>query len=38
MNQHNFSRAVVAGLIGTLGVTIVMLMASEMGMPPDADR
>ena len=34
MNQHNFGRAVLAGLIGTLGMTIVMLMAPLMGMPP----
>lgn len=34
MTQHNPGRAVVAGLIGTLGMTIVMLMAPAMGMPP----
>jgi len=34
MNQHNFGKAVVAGLVGTLAMTIVMLMAPLMGMPP----
>ncbi len=34
MNQHKFGRAVVAGLVGTLGMTLVMLMAPAMGMPP----
>ncbi len=34
MNQHNLKRAVMAGLVGTLAMTIVMLMAPLMGMPP----
>ena len=34
MRTHNFGKAVVAGLIGTLAMTVVMLMAPMMGMPP----
>ncbi|MCL4538683.1 MAG: DUF2938 family protein [Bacteroidetes bacterium] len=34
MNQHNLGRAIIAGLVGTLAMTIVMLMAPAMGMPP----
>ncbi len=34
MNQHNLKRAVIAGLVGTLAMTIVMLMAPLLGMPP----
>ncbi len=30
----DFGKAVVAGLVGTLAMTIVMLMAPAMGMPP----
>ncbi len=33
MKQHNLSRAVAAGLAGTLVMTMVMLMAPLMGMP-----
>lgn len=32
--EKNFGKAVAAGLIGTLVMTIVMLMAPLMGMPP----
>jgi Family of unknown function (DUF6789)/Protein of unknown function (DUF2938) len=34
MNQHNFGKAIVAGLVGTLAMTVIMLMAPAMGMPP----
>ena len=32
--QKNFGKAIVAGLAGTLAMTMVMLMAPLMGMPP----
>jgi uncharacterized membrane protein YagU involved in acid resistance len=32
--QKNFGKAIVAGLIGTLAMTMVMLMAPALGMPP----
>ncbi|MBX2991820.1 MAG: DUF2938 family protein [Bacteroidetes bacterium] len=32
--QHNFGKAVLAGLAGTLVMTVVMLMAPLIGMPP----
>jgi uncharacterized membrane protein len=32
--QKNFGKAVVAGLLGTLIMTMVMLMGPMMGMPP----
>jgi uncharacterized membrane protein YagU involved in acid resistance len=32
--QKNLGKAVVAGLIGTLVMTMIMLMAPTMGMPP----
>ncbi|MDE3056726.1 MAG: DUF2938 family protein [Bacteroidota bacterium] len=34
MKQHNFWRALAAGLAGTLVMTIVMFMAPAMGIPP----
>jgi len=34
MKQHKLGRAVIAGLVGTLAMTIVTLMAPLMGMPP----
>ena len=34
MNQHNLGHTIVAGLVGTLAMTIVMLMAPLMEMPP----
>lgn len=32
--QKNFRKAVIAGLVGTLVMTMVMLMAPMMGIPP----
>ena len=32
--QKNFGKAIVAGLVGTLIMTMVMLMAPLMGFPP----
>lgn len=32
--EKNFGKAVVAGLIGTFAMTIIMLMAPLIGMPP----
>lgn len=32
--QHNLGKAILAGLAGTLVMTLVMLMAPLMGMPP----
>lgn len=32
--QRNFGKAAVAGLVGTLGMTMVMVVAPAMGMPP----
>ncbi|MBI1807950.1 MAG: DUF2938 family protein [Ignavibacteria bacterium] len=32
--QKNFGKAIVAGFAGTLAMTMVMLMAPLMGMPP----
>ncbi|MFA3781496.1 DUF6789 family protein [Melioribacteraceae bacterium 4301-Me] len=34
VSSIKFGKAVIAGLIGTLAMTIVMLMAPLMGMPP----
>jgi len=33
MKQFSFSQAIVAGLVGTVGMTMMMLMAPLMGMP-----
>lgn len=33
MRQFNVTRALIAGLLGTVAMTVMMLMAPLMGMP-----